>query len=229
MTTFVLCHGGWAGGWQWHEVAALLTSAGHEVFTPTFTGLGERNHLASPDVDLHTYIQDILMVLKYEKLSDVVLLGYSISGPVISGVAEKAADKIDHLVYLDAYVLEDGQSVADQVGAEIMAGLEAAAQMVGDGWRLPHDPPDADRRTDQSLKPVLTPLTIQNPAASALPRTFIYCTQGGQDIGPLHIPIDLAAEKAKAEDQWRYRELDTGHVPMWTTPEELATLLLEIA
>lgn len=228
MTIFVLCHGGWSGGWQWQEVASLLRSAGHEVFTPTFTGLGERVHLASPEVDLDTYIQDILMVLKYENLSDVVLLGYSISGAVISGVAEHAVERIGHLVYLDAYVLEDGQSVADQVGAEIIAGLQEAARLYGEGWRLPHDPPDADRRTDQSLKPVLTPLTINNPEATTLPRTFIYCTQGGQDIGPLHIPIDQAAEKAKADDNWRYRELDTGHMPMWTAPRELATLLLEV-
>jgi len=229
MATFVLCHGGWVGGWQWQEVASLLRSAGHEVFTPTFTGLGERVHLASPEVDLDTYIQDILMVLKYENLSDVILLGYSISGPVITGVAEKAVERIGHLVYLDAYVLEDGQSVADQVGAEIMAGLVQAAQMYGDGWRLPHDPPDADRRTDQSLKPVLTRLAVKNPVAATLPHTFIYCTQGGQDIGPLHIPIAQAAEKAKVNDNWRYRELNTGHMPMWTMPKELVSLLLELA
>ena len=94
MATFVLCHGGWSGGWQWREVAALLRSAGHEVFTPTFTGLGERVHLTRPEVDLNTYIQDILMVLKYENLTDVVLLGYSISGPVISGVAEKGIEEV---------------------------------------------------------------------------------------------------------------------------------------
>lgn len=228
MATFVLCHGGWSGGWQWREVAALLRTAGHDVFTPTFTGLGERVHLTRPDVDLNTYIQDILMVLKYENLTDVVLLGYSISGPVITGVAEKASERIGHLVYLDAYVLDDGQSVADQVGAEIMAGLEQAAQLYGDGWRLPHNPPDADRRTDQSLKPILTPLAVKNPAAVTLPRTFIYCTQGAQDIGPLHLPIAHAAEKAKLDDQWRYRELNTGHVPMWTAPHELVTLLFEI-
>jgi len=121
-------------------VASLLRSAGHEVFTPTFTGLGERVHLTRPEVDLNTYIQDILMVLKYENITDVVLLGYSISGPVISGVAEQASERIGHLVYLDAYVLDDGQSVADQVGAEIMADLEQAAQLYGDGWRLPHNP-----------------------------------------------------------------------------------------
>lgn len=228
MTSFVLCHGGWAGGWQWQEVASLLRKAGHEVYTPTFTGLGERVHLATPDIDLNTYIQDILMVLKYENLHDVVLLGYSISGPVIAGVADEAADRIDHLVYLDAYVLENGQSVGDQVGPEIMDGIVQAAKMFGDGWRIPHDPPDADRRTDQALKPVTTPLVLKNPAASKLPCTFIYCTQGAQDIGPLHLPIAQAAEKAKGDEHWRYRELETGHMPMWTAPNELVDLLLEL-
>ena len=120
-----------AGGWQWQEVAALLRSASHDVFTPTFTGLGERVHLTSPDVDLNTYIQD-LTVLKYENLADVVLLGYSISGPVITGVAEKASERIGHLVYLDAYVLDDGQSMADQVGAEIYGWFRTGSPTV---WR----------------------------------------------------------------------------------------------
>lgn len=228
MKSFVLCHGGWAGGWQWQEVASLIRDAGHEVFTPTFTGLGERVHLARPDIDLNTYIQDILMVLKYEALRDVILLGYSISGAVITGVAEKSSDRIGHLVFLDAYVLNDGQSVADQVGSEVMAGVELAAQIYGDDWRIPHDPPDADRRTDQALKPVLTSLAVKNPAAAGLPRTFIYCTQGAQDIGPLHLPIAQAAEMARLDNHWRYRELNTGHTPMWTAPQELVDLLLEL-
>ena len=233
MANFILCHGGWAGGWQWQEVASMLRVDGHEVFTPTFTGLGERVHLANPEIDLYTHIQDILMVLKYEDLRDVILVGYSISGPVITGVAEKAVDRLGQLVYLDAYLLDDGQSVADQVGPEIMAGLEQAAKMYGDGWRLPHDPPDADqpdvdRHTDQPLKPVLTPLKVKNPEAALLPRTFIYCTQGAQDIGPLHLPIDQAAENAKVNENWRYRELNTGHMPMWTEPQELVNLLLEV-
>ena len=133
MATYVLCHGGWSGGWQWRNVATRLRAAGNDVYTPTFTGLGERVHLASREVDLHTYIQDILMVLKYEDLHDAILLGYSISGAVISGVAEEAADNISNLIYLDAYVLRDGESIADQIGTDIMDALQGTADLVGEG------------------------------------------------------------------------------------------------
>lgn len=229
MATYVLCHGGWAGGWQWQEVAGMLRAANHTVFTPTFTGTGERVHLATPDIDLNTYITDILMVLKYEDLHDVILLGYSMSGPVITGVAEQDPDRIAQLVYLDAYVPKDGESLADQLGPDITAALEQTAQAEGDGWRLPHVPPDADRRTDQPLQAIYTPVPVQNPAAAAIPRTFIYCTQGTQDIGPLHLPIDQAAEEARTSDAWSYYELVTGHMPMWTATQELVHLLLELA
>ncbi len=170
------------------------------------------------------------MVLKYEDLYNIVLLGHSISGAVITGVAEKAAERIGQLVYLDAYVLEDGQSVADQVGEEIMAEMDQTAKTYGDGWRVPHDPSEKDPRfTDQSLTPVLTPLAVKNPAAAALPRTFIHCTQAAQDIGPLHLPIAQAAKKAKMDDTWHYRELNTGHTPMCTAPQELVNVLLDLA
>lgn len=232
MATFVLCHGGWAGGWQWKEVASLLRAADHEVFTPTFTGHGERVHLARPDDDLDTYIRDILMVLKYEDLHDVILLGYSMSGIVITGVAEKDAERIQHLVYLDAYVPEDGQSFADLLGLEIMADLNQAAQMYGDGWRVPHDSQDADRyadrHTDQPINFVKTRLKIENPTAASLPRTLIYCTQSAQDIGPLHLPITKAAEQAESDGRWGYYELNTGHTPMWDMPHELTDILLKL-
>lgn len=229
MATYLLCHGGWAGGWQWKEVAGLLRSAGHEVFTPTFTGLGERVHLANPDQDMNTYIQDIMMVMKYEDLHDVILVGYSFSGVVITGVAEKTPYDIRHLVYLDAYVPGNQQSLADMVGTEALAGLLEAAKKQGDGWRIPHFPPEADRRTPQPIKPVYTPTAVKNPAAAAVPRTFILCTEGAQDIGPLHFSIQQAAEMAKGDARWRYRELPTGHMPMWTMPRELASYLLELA
>ena len=185
MATFVLVHGGWAGGWQWREVASLLRAAGHEVFTPTLTGLGERVHLASPDVGLDTHIQDILMVLEYEELRDVILVGYSYSGMVITGVAERAPERLAHLVYLDAYVPRDGESLLDMLGPDAAAFIEQAAQAYGDGWRIPHDPPDAPRRTPHPLKTGQQPVSLTNPAAAALPRTFIYCTQDKEAMGPV--------------------------------------------
>ncbi len=209
-------------------MAALLRSAGHEVLTPTLTGLGERVRMAHPDIDLNTYIQDILMVLKYENLHDVVLLGHSIGGAIITGVAEKAFDRISQLVYLDGYVLDDGQSVADQVGEEIMAKMEETVQVHGDGWRVPPERSDEDRYIDQPLKPVSTPIAVKNPAAEALPHTFIFCAQGAQDIGTLHLAIAQAAENAKADKAWCYRELNTGHTPMLTAPQELVDVLLEL-
>ncbi|MCB0018641.1 MAG: alpha/beta fold hydrolase [Anaerolineales bacterium] len=229
MATYLLCHGGWVGGWQWREVKALLQAAGHTVFTPTFTGHGERVHLAHPGIDMHTYIQDVVNVLRYEDLHEVILLGYSLSGPVISGVAEQMPERIRHLVFLDTYLLADGQAMADQIDPELMRDLLAAAEAYGDGWRLPHDPPDAERRTEQPVKPVLTPLSLANPQAATIPRTFILCTQGDQDIGRLHTAIGQAAARVRSDPDWRYHELATGHMPMWTRPRELADLLLALA
>lgn len=229
MATFVLVHGGWAGGWQMREVATRLRAAGHEVFTPTLTGLGERVHLASPDIDLETHIQDIVMVLEYEDLYDVILMGYSYSGLVVTAVAERVPDRLAQLVYLDAYVPRDGESLAALLGPETVGFLEQVAQAYGDGWRLPHDPPDAPRRTPQPIKPLYQVVSVANPAAARLPRTFIYCTQEKEAMGPVGAPITQAAARARADSRWRYRELDTGHIPYETAPQELAEILLELA
>lgn len=232
MSPFVLCHGAFTGGWIWRQVAASMRAAGREVFTPTFTGAGERVHLANPDIDLDTHIQDILMVLEYEDLHHVILVGYSYSGSVVSGVAERAADRIAHLVYLDAFVPEDGQSQADLIGLDVMAGIIKAAQAHSDGWRIPHNyhspQPPAPRRTDLFLKAVLQPVRISSPAAAALPRTFIQCKRGMAELGPVGVPIADAAERASRDERWQYRILDTGHLPWETAPDELAALLLAI-
>src|SRR5574340_886568 len=109
MATFVLVHGGFHGGWCWKKVTPLLRAAGHEVYTPTLTGLGERVHLASPEIDLSTHIQDVVNVLEYEDLREVVLVGHSYGGMVIAGVADRAAPRVAHLVYFDALVAGDGE------------------------------------------------------------------------------------------------------------------------
>jgi pimeloyl-ACP methyl ester carboxylesterase len=136
MATFVLVHGAWHGGWCWKRVAALLRQAGHEVFAPTLTGLGERAHLMSDAIDLHTHIQDILGVLQWEELADVVLCGHSYGGMVISGVADRVPEKLRSLVYLDAFVPDNGTCLMDYVSPEQVASIRDYAQTKGGGFRM---------------------------------------------------------------------------------------------
>ena len=129
--TFLLCHGAWSGGWAWKKMHPLMAQAGHRLMTPTYTGLGERAHLANPAIDLDTHIQDILNVIKYEDLRDIVLLGHSYGGMVATGVADRARERVSQLIYLDAFVPRDGQSLLDlnEAGASRCARRQAA----GDG------------------------------------------------------------------------------------------------
>src|SRR5215831_5722049 len=136
MATFVLVHGAWHGGWCWKKVTPLLRAAGHEVYTPTLTGLGERVHLASPKVDLTTHIQDVVNVLDYEDLHEVVLVGHSYGGVVIAGVADRVPSRVGHLVYLDAGVPHNGEGYLDLL-PNLRALIEEDSRLNGDGWRVP--------------------------------------------------------------------------------------------
>src|SRR4051812_23470984 len=138
--TFVLVHGAWHGGWCYKEVAHLLRQAGHEVYTPTLTGLGERAHLMSRTIDLSTHIEDILAVIRCENLSDVVLCGHSYGGMVIAGVAEQIADKLRTLVFLDAFVPENGKSLSDYLPTEQVEHMRADAAQNGDGYKVTPPP-----------------------------------------------------------------------------------------
>lgn len=226
MATYVICHGGFDGGWAWKDVAVLLRAAGHEVYTPTYTGLGERSHLLSRDIDLNTHIQDILMVLKYEDLSEVILVGHSMGGLVITGVADKAPDSLSHLVYLDALVPQDGQSMADMYGPEAWKEFEQWAESDGNAWLLSYDAPQGDRHTPQPFKVCLTPLELKNPEAAALPRTFIRCTEATEDY---LVPVGRCAQMARHAEGWRYRELKSKHDEDLMPRQELVDLLLEVA
>ena len=137
MATFVLVHPAWLGGWCWRKLVPLLRAHGHEVHTPTLTGLGERAHLAHPGIDLKVHITDVVDVLAYEDLHNVVLVGSSSAGMVITGVAEQVPDRISQLVYLDAFVPDDGQCLLDLVPPDRRAAMEALAETEGDGWLLP--------------------------------------------------------------------------------------------
>ena len=233
MATYVLVHGAWHGGWCWQRVMPLLRAAGHEVFTPTLTGLGERSHLASPEIDLNTHIQDVVNVLEYEDLRKVILVGHSYGGMVITGVTERAADRLAHVVYLDAFVPQNGQALVDLLAPQFREEMQQQAQAAG--GLLPPFPveqygvfADADVRwvgsnlVPHPFKTIITPVQLASAAAAALPRTYIYCFQ------PAMGPFDQFAQRVKAEKDWRYRELATGHDAMVTMPRELTALLLEL-
>jgi pimeloyl-ACP methyl ester carboxylesterase len=243
MATFVLTHAAWHGAWCWKKVAPLLRAAGHEVFTPTLSGLGERAHLAHPLVGLETHIQDVANLLVYEDLREAILVGHSNGGTLITGVADREPERLAHLVYLDAFVPENGQATIDLITYPRQA-WEARVRDEGDGWLIPSLAPtpwevfvrDVWRVTDEAdrqwlvdrLRPTpfrtfTDPVRRTNPAAEQLPRTYIRCLQHASPV------FDRYAEAARHTAGWRCRELASAHEPFVTMPRELADLLLEIA
>ncbi|WGS23828.1 MULTISPECIES: alpha/beta hydrolase [unclassified Bradyrhizobium] len=230
--TFLVCHGAWSAGWAWKKMHPLMQAAGHRLVTPSYTGLGERAHLANPSIDLEAHIADMLAVIRYEDLRDIVLLGHSYGGMVATGVADRARERVAQLIYLDAFVPRDGQSLFDLNEVAIEKMRDAARN--GDGWRIPPmpTPPDTSpadvewltaRRADMPLKCFEQRLTLQH-GEPALPRSYIYATR----ITPADT-FGQFAKRTKAEAGWRYFEIDASHAPNVTAPEALMALLIEIA
>ena len=240
MATYVLVHGAWHGGWCWRKLTPLLRAAGHEVHAPTLTGVGERVHLATPEVGLDTHVQDVCNLLEYEDLSGVVLVGHSYGGLVIVGVADRAPERLAHLVNLDADAAldaADGRSYADGLAPAGRARLEEQVRTRGDGWRAPVDaeraldgwgivdPAErrwmAERLVPHPWKTVTDRLRLPSGRGPTVPRTFFLGTRGRwSGHGP---------HPAQRAPGWRFRELDTSHDAMVTAPRELADLLLEVA
>ena len=236
MATFVLVHGSNGGGWVWQNVAPLLRAAGHGVYTPTLTGLSDRSHLLGCGVNLTTHITDVVNLLVYEDLSGVILVGNSYAGMVITGVGAKAPERLSTLVYLDAYIPEDGQSEADLWPAERRAIAEAAeAGTPGLAQPPPPaifgvtDPELADwiqaRMTPQPVATYTEPVPGGNARSAALPRVFISCTGNPPTTPDVFKPF---AAKARAKG-WEVFELAAGHLAMLTAPSDVADLLLKIA
>jgi pimeloyl-ACP methyl ester carboxylesterase len=232
MATYVLIHGGICGGWAWKRLIPLLRAEGHEVFAPTLTGLGERSHLAHPQIGLETHIQDVLGVLEYEDLENVILVGHSWGGMVVTPVADRAKPRLAQLVYLDATVPRDGQSYLDCDSPEVKAWLDEEVQKSGDGWRLMPMPmrdfgiiDEADQQwadsktTPHPYKTFQDPVHFNAETVAALPRTYIACI-GDKPRGE---------EKRSEAEGMTYLELSTGHMAMITAPQELAALLLALA
>jgi pimeloyl-ACP methyl ester carboxylesterase len=225
MATYLICHGAWSGGWSWTKVRPRLAAAGHTVFTPTYTGLGDRAHLVHPLIDLDTHIQDVLAVIEAEDLSDFVLVGHSYGGMVVTGVADRVPDRVRHLVYLDAFVPADGQSLNDLTGRE-PASVE--------GWLIPPNPPAPDtapddlawnlpRRRHQPARCFSQKIRLVHPAPS-FPRSYIHCTKKtGHDV------FQQFADRFRDDADWGCHTLDTSHSPNVTAPDALVALLLAIA
>ena len=229
--TFLVCHGAWSAGWAWKKMHPLMQAAGHRLVTPSYTGLGERAHLANPSIDLETHIADVLNVITYEDLRNVVLLGHSYGGMVATGVADRTRDRVTQLIYLDAFVPRDGQSLFD-LNESGRQHLQEAAKK-GDGWRVPpmQTPPDtspadvewlATRRVQMPIKCFETKLKFQN-GEPALPRSYIYATR----VSPVDAFGPFAA-RARSAPGWRFDEIDASHSPHVTAPESLMALLEKI-
>jgi pimeloyl-ACP methyl ester carboxylesterase len=234
MTTYVLVHGAWHGGWCWRRVAPLLAGRGHRVFAPTQTGLGERAHLLTRAVNLSTFIADIAGVFAAEELDDVVLVGHSFGGIAISGVAERMPGRVRHLVYLDSLILQPGRRVFDTLPAEIVAQRVKAAAATG-GLAVPPppaasfgvtDPADIAwlerRMTPHPLGTYEEPMPIAGPVGAGRPCTYVVAT------APLYAPLEATRRWAKSQANWRWAELATGHDVMVTAPAALADLLLAL-
>lgn len=232
MTTFVLVHGAWSGGWCYGKVAALLRARGHTVFTPTLTGQGERAHLLTGSVNLSTHIADILSVFHYEDLGGVVLAGHSYGGMVITGVADRIPEKVAALVYLDAFLPEDGQSLFDiNISANTQKFI-AGAGNIG-GLAVPSPPAVAYFNVNPGDAPRVDALATPFPLGAFAERLKL--TGKHKDVArrvyvhgtvlPRESPFKVFYERAKVDPAWSAHALACGHHVMLDMPAETADVL----
>jgi pimeloyl-ACP methyl ester carboxylesterase len=248
----VLVPGACLGGWAWLDVARALRSRGHDAYPVTLTGLGERVHLATPEVDLETHITDVVNLLDYEALEDAVLVGHSYAGIVVAGVADRRPERLNAVVYLDASPLPNGMALHDAAPPSLRESQQRDADAFGDGWRWPvpdretlstgiygsvaglrdeHFALIAERGTAQPLGTFTTPLRLTHEAPPGVRRAAIFCTDGG-------ITLELLAQLREQRDpramlfaapDWELHELTTGHWAMFSEPAATADMLARIA
>ena len=246
MTTFVIVHGAWGGGWEWSPVADILRGHGHRAFTPTLTGMGERAHLSHGEpVGLGTHIDDIVAVLEFERLRDVVLCGASYGGMPATGAADRAADRVRLLVYIDGLVPVSGQPALDLSPARFAGMVRDGIAEYGSAWRVPipaglfdalippGSAPEAvredylDRIRAHPAASLTEPIHLTD-ALESVPRAFVRCTAGeyAQQLGG--DPVAASAAHA-LESGWAYREINVGHDPQLFDAEGIARLMIELA
>jgi pimeloyl-ACP methyl ester carboxylesterase len=240
MTTYVLIPGYWLGAWAWRPVTDALRARGHEVHALSLTGMAERVHLATPRTDLEAHVTDVLNLLHYEDLTEVVLVGHSYAGSaLITAVADRAPERIARLVFVDTGPLPDGMSMADFGPPEEHAANAARVAAEGDGWRLPPPPweqlASAVPGLDQEVLTALRERSVPQPWATVttavslsgqwekLPRLCVACEFTEEQARGWATEVPLFAHMAG--DRWTYAELPTWHWPMFTEPAALAEIL----
>jgi pimeloyl-ACP methyl ester carboxylesterase len=243
MAIYVLVHGAWGGAHGFRKVRAPLRAAGHDVFTPSLTGIGERAHLTSPQICLATHIADVVNTVWYEDLDGIVLLGYSYGGMVVTGALEHIGERVRHLVYLDAFVPGDGDSLTAIVGGTAPGGpvVGSAGHGVlglGADWLVPPPPRDYDdpaealwaraRRTPHPVGCFSEPVHLAR-RLEEYPFTRTYIKATGEPRPEAGGPFWAAADRAAGSPAWRYREIATNHMIPSNRPDDLARMLLELA
>ncbi len=222
--TIVIVHGAWGGSWAFKEVESLLRDKGYNVYRPSLTGQGERVHLASPEINLSTHIEDVVNVFLFEELEDVVLVGHSYGGMVVTGVADRLYDRIRSMIYLDAFVPHNGESLFSIQGE----GASDIRQMEENGFLVPPwvqagQPPPTD--VPHPVKTLSEKLELNNEAAiRQIPTTYIHAVEEGEN------PEDdgFAAQAQRARDlEWPVLIIESDHNPQWSAPERLAEMLHE--
>jgi pimeloyl-ACP methyl ester carboxylesterase len=234
MGTFVLVHGAWSGAHGFRHVRRALTRLGHEVFTPSFTGIGERAHLTGPTVGLATHIDDLVNHVLFEDLAEIVLVGFSYGGMVVTGAVDVLCSRLRHVVYLDAFVPADGDSLFALLGRDAPATIG-----IGIDWQVPPAPRTFDdageaqfinpRRTPQPLRCFTEAVRLAQPLEEhPFARTYIRATADAPDA-PGAAVFEATAAHARTSSAWGYREIATNHMIASNRPAELAQILHELA
>ena len=222
--TIVIVHGAWGGSWAFRHVEALLREKGFNVYRPQLTGLGERVHLSRPDIGLSTHIDDVVNMILFEDLHDIILMGHSYGGMVITGVADRVPDRIRRLVYVDAFVPNDGESVMSLVGSR---GSWLKDMIKGDYivpvWVKPDQRPPKDE--PQPLKTFTEPIVLKNKAGFKVPATYILTVEAGKEAKD--DDFWSQAQRAKLRG-WPVQQLTADHNAQWSAPEALAAMLASV-
>ena len=231
---FLLIHGAWHGGWVWNEISDILRYQRYSVSTPTLTGLGEKKHLLSSKITIETFIEDVVNHIIFENLNNIILVGHSFAGSVISGVADKLKDRIQKLIYFDAMILIDGQKPFDITPKETVDQRIELAKKFGNNISIPAPSADAfgvfDIKKSLLLEEKLTPhplsafqskLILKNEVGNGIPLSYIFCTK------PVYKSLESSREVVR-KMKWPIFELNAGHDAMLTHPKETLNLLMKI-